>query len=331
MLFSRVLYWIEDACDWLWRGPEWLRPAVGVVLLGGLLLLLPQMYGVGYPVLAHAVDGNYARWFLLVLLAGKMLATSLTIGIGGSGGVFAPSLFVGAMGGTAFGVVVVHLFPGATAAPGRYGLIGVGAAFAGATRAAITAVIILFELTGEYTIILPLMLAIVAATVISTVLSHDTIYTRKPLRRCLDVDSAHRPSTRVAATRVATVMEPLPEPLAADTPPQDAGKALLLSANGVLPVMGTDERYHGCVTGRAVSEALTSTESSASTVGDLAQIPSRITETSTLADALHALAGAEGTGLPVLDPTSHALVGWITHRTLLTALRPSAPRTRLAA
>jgi CIC family chloride channel protein len=330
VLFSRVLYWIEDACDWLWRGPEWLRPAVGGVLLGGLLLLLPEMYGVGYPVLAHAVAGNYAFWLLLILMVGKMLATSLTIGIGGSGGVFAPSLFIGAMGGTAFGIVVAHLFPAATAAPGMYGLIGMGAAFAGATRAAITAVIILFELTGEYTIILPLMLAIVTATVVSTVLSHDTIYTRKLLRRGLDIDATHRPGTRLAATRVATVMELLPEPLAADTSLEDASKALLLSANGVLPVMGADERYHGCVTARAVSEALTSAESPAGTVGDLAQIPPRITETSTLADALHALAGAEGTGLPVLDPTRHTLVGWITHRTLLTALQPSPPTTRTA-
>jgi CIC family chloride channel protein len=330
VLFSRILYWVEDACDWLWRGPEWLRPAVGGVLLGGLLLALPQMYGVGYPVLAHAVDGDYVLWFLLVLLVGKMLATSLTIGIGGSGGVFAPSLFVGAMGGTAFGVVAHHLLPAATAAPGMYGLIGMGAAFAGATRAAITAVIILFELTGEYTIILPLMLAIVAATVVSTRLSHDTIYTRKLLRRGLDIDAAHRPANPLATTRVAAVMEQLPEPLAADTALDEASRSLLLSANGVLPVLGADQRYHGCVTVRAVSEALTSGESSARTVADLAWTPPQITEASTLADALHALAGAEGTGLPVLDPTRHALVGWITHRTLLTALRPANAATRPA-
>jgi CIC family chloride channel protein len=185
--FTRILYWIEDGCDWVWRrvvhGPEWLRPAVGGLFLGGLLLVLPEMYGVGYPVLAHAIDGRYVLWFLVILMVGKMVATSLTIGIGGSGGVFAPSLFIGAMGGTAFGMVVHQLFPAATAAPGMYGLIGMGAAFAGATRAAITAVIILFELTGEYTIILPLMLAIVAATGVSQVLSKETIYTLKLTRR----------------------------------------------------------------------------------------------------------------------------------------------------
>jgi CIC family chloride channel protein len=324
VLFSRVLYWIEDACDWLWRGPEWLRPAVGGVLLGGLLLLLPQMYGVGYPVLDHAVSGQYVLWFLVVLMAGKMLAASLTIGIGGSGGVFAPSLFIGAMGGTAFGMVVHLLFPTVTAAPGMYGLIGMGAAFAGATRAAITGVIILFELTGEYTIILPLMLAVVAATVVSSVLSGETIYTLKLTRRGLDLDAAHR-TDRLALVRVASVMEVLPEPLAADTPLEETGRAVWLSANGVLPVIGADQRYHGCVTARAVSEALAQADVDGPTAGDLALLPPKITETSSLADALHALAGAEGTGLPVLDPAGRTLVGWITHRALLSATR--MPRT----
>ncbi|MGZ6792923.1 MAG: chloride channel protein, partial [Mycobacteriales bacterium] len=88
VLFTKVLYAVEDLCDWAWRGPEWLRPGAGGLLLGLLLLALPEMYGVGYPVLQHGVDGRYALGMLLVLLAGKVVATSLTIGIGGSGGVF---------------------------------------------------------------------------------------------------------------------------------------------------------------------------------------------------------------------------------------------------
>ncbi len=84
--FIRVLYATEDLFDRLWRGPEWLRPAAGGLLLGLLLLALPEMYGVGYPVLEHAIRGHYALAFLAVLLGGKIAATSLTIGIGGSGG-----------------------------------------------------------------------------------------------------------------------------------------------------------------------------------------------------------------------------------------------------
>ena len=206
--FSRVLYLIEDGCDAFWRGPEWLRPAVGGLALGMVLLLLPQMYGVGYPVLGNAVNGRYAVAFLLVLLVGKMIATSLTIGIGGSGGVFAPSLFVGAMLGSAFGVVLDRVVPDA-GPPGAYALIGMGAVFAGAARAPITAVVIMFELTGEYSIILPMMTAIVLATGIGHSLSRDTIYTLKLRRRGvhLGVRETIAPGGRV---QVSTVMRPVP-------------------------------------------------------------------------------------------------------------------------
>ncbi len=97
LAFKTVLYWVEDLCDRLWHGrPELLRPAVGGVALGLLLLAIPQMYGVGYPVMYNAVGGHYVLWFLVILVLAKMLACSLTIGIGGSGGIFAPSLFIGA-------------------------------------------------------------------------------------------------------------------------------------------------------------------------------------------------------------------------------------------
>ncbi|REH46996.1 CIC family chloride channel protein [Kutzneria buriramensis] len=105
--------------QWAWRFPEWLRPAVGGLLLGGLLLLLPQMYGVGYPVLQNAVEGRYVLGLLVLLLVvGKIVATSLTIGIGGSGGVFAPPLFIGAMAGTAFGEIAHTPLPGIAGSPG---------------------------------------------------------------------------------------------------------------------------------------------------------------------------------------------------------------------
>jgi len=176
------------------------------------LLALPQTYGVGYPVLENAIGGRYTVGFLLVLLAGKMVATSLTIGIGGSGGVFAPSLFVGAMFGTAFGLAMHHLAPGLTGPAGAYGLVGMGAVFAGEARAPITAVIIMFELTGEYSVILPLMLAIVLATLISRMICGDSIYTRKLRRRGVHLD-APPPVNLLATTPVAEVMEPVPEPL----------------------------------------------------------------------------------------------------------------------
>ncbi len=140
-----------------------------------------------------AASGRYTIAFLALLLLGKVVACSLTIGIGGSGGVFAPSLFCGAMVGAAFGAVAQYVAPGTVGSPGAYALVGMGALFAGAARAPITAVVILFELTGEYTIILPLMLAIVLATGVSHLASHDTVYTRKLLRRGIDLEEPRAP------------------------------------------------------------------------------------------------------------------------------------------
>jgi CIC family chloride channel protein len=187
--FARVLYAVEDLCDAVWRGPEWLRPVVGGVVLGAVLLALPQLYGVGYPVLEDGLAGQYALGFLLLLVVGKMLATSLTIGIGGSGGVFAPSLFVGGLAGAAFGSVAAALFPALHLSPGAFGLVGMAAVFAGAAHAPITAVLIVFELTGNYALILPLMLAVVLATGLSHLVSDRTIYTLKLLRRGVDIDA----------------------------------------------------------------------------------------------------------------------------------------------
>ncbi|WP_253858779.1 chloride channel protein [Prauserella alba] len=324
VLFAKVLYRVEDVCDRIWRGPEWLRPAAGGVLLGGLLMLLPQLYGVGYPVLGDAIDGDYAIGFLLVLLAGKMVATSLTIGIGGSGGVFAPSLFIGAMGGTAFGLVVHALLPGVTASPGVYGLIGMGAAFAGSARAPITGVITLFEITGEYSIILPMMSTVVVATLVSRALSRDTIYTAKLRRRGIDLDARHRRG-RLPDRTVGSVMEQVPDSLPATTAPRDASELLARSGHGVLPVVDGAGTYLGCVTARAVAEVLGDPDA-VETVGDLAEVPAAITSTTNLVDALDPLADAEGTGLPVFGEDGRELVGWVTHQALLDAMRAPAAR-----
>ncbi|ANP53245.1 chloride channel protein [Streptomyces griseochromogenes] len=324
MGFARFLYLVEDACDWLWRGPEWLRPAAGGLALGLVLLALPQMYGVGYPVLEKATEGGYAVGFLLLLLVGKMLATSLTIGIGGSGGVFAPSLFIGAMLGSAYGIGVHDLMPGTAGAVGAYALIGMGAVFAGAARAPITAVVILFELTGEYSIILPLMLAIVLATATSRLLSHDTIYTLKLRRRGIDLEGP-APGTAIGGQHVGTVMEPLPSALPATTSLSDAADLLSLSGHGALPVMDDTGQYVGVVTAQAVAEALAEQQEGApALVGQLAAPPAPVTADQPLAQALRTLLSAAGTGVPVLDAEQGKPVGWLSHQSALRAVHATA-------
>ncbi|WP_292851888.1 chloride channel protein [Microbacterium sp.] len=188
-LFRYVLYAIEDLCDKVWAGrPEWARPAVGGILLGLLLLAVPQMYGVGYPVMFQALHGDYGFWLLLFFALAKIVATSLTLGIGGSGGVFAPSLFIGLMLGTAYGLVVHQLFGNAAGDPAVYAAIGMGGVFASGTRAPLTAFASVVEMTGDMSLVLPIMLTSALATVVSRSVAYGTIYTTKLLRRGQDIE-----------------------------------------------------------------------------------------------------------------------------------------------
>ncbi len=312
--FIRILYGTEDAADRIWRGPEWLRPAVGGLLLGLLLLAVPELYGVGYPPLEHAIRGGYAVWFLLLLLGGKLLATSLTIGIGGSGGVFAPSLFMGAMVGTAFGVAVPHIVPGTTALPGAYGLVGMGAVFAAAARAPITGVIIIFELTGDYRIILPLMSAVAIATGVSSLLSRDTIYTLKLRRRGVEL-LAGRGANLMRSLHVRDAMQAVPEAVDPEMPLLEVISLLGESGSEGMPLIDEDGVYRGTVSATEVEQAMRDNALDA-TAADLARETTPLRANQTLERALSALVRARS-GLPVVDDREGQVVGWITQFDLL--------------
>jgi CIC family chloride channel protein len=185
-LFTRALYKTEDLWDDI-KIPEYLKPVLGGFAIGSLGLLFPQILGVGYESITLALLGQMSWILLLALVFVKIAATSLTIGSGGSGGVFAPSLFIGAMMGGLFGHVVHHLFPSVTATSGAYSLVGMGAIVAGTTHAPITAILILFELTGTYRIILPLMMTCIISALTARQLQSESIYTMKLVRRGIDV------------------------------------------------------------------------------------------------------------------------------------------------
>jgi chloride channel protein, CIC family len=222
LAFKAVLYKTEDLCERVWKGrPEWARPAVGGIALGLLLLAIPQMYGVGYPVMYKATAGQYALWFLVVLAFAKIAACSLTIGIGGSGGVFAPSLFVGVTSGTAFGDVAPHIFGAAAGQPALYAVVAMGAVFASAARAPLTSLASVVEMTGDFALTLPVMLAVAIAAAVSRSLSYGTIYTTKLLRRGTDIDRTTL-WRALADLKIADAMRPFRPPLPVP-PPAPAG------------------------------------------------------------------------------------------------------------
>jgi CIC family chloride channel protein len=191
-LFVRSLYFVEDRFDAL-PLPLEVKPMIGGALLGVLglatvfLLDEPLIYGSGFPGMNAALGGELVWWALLLLVFGKIIATSLTLGSGGSGGVFAPSLFIGAMLGGVVGQAVNALFPGTFAGQGAYVMVGMAAVFSAAAQAPISAILILFEMTNDFRIILPLMLSCVVATFAYTLFQRESIYTAKLARRGIEM------------------------------------------------------------------------------------------------------------------------------------------------
>jgi len=182
VLFVTTLYRTEDLFDAI-PIPEYVKPILGGLIMGLFIIFLPQVFGVGYGAINEALMGQAAWYTLLALVFAKVAATSITIGGGMSGGIFAPSLFLGAMTGGAFGFLVNQLEPAMTASSGAYALVGMGGVVAAATHAPITAIIIIFELTSQYTIILPLMITCIISTLLAMALKNGNIYTIKLLRR----------------------------------------------------------------------------------------------------------------------------------------------------
>jgi CIC family chloride channel protein len=315
--FVRFLYAGEDLADRLWKWPASLRPAVGGVLLGLLLLAVPEMYGVGYPVLQLAVAGHYLILVLLGLLLAKILATSLTMWIGGSGGVFAPSLFMGAMLGSAYGAIAHQLLPDLAIAAGAYGLVGMGAVFAAGARAPITAVLIIFELTGDYRIILPLMVAVVVATALANAITKDTIYTLKLRRRGIDID-APLPSNPMGRIAVAEAMGEMPRPLSPGEPLQAIIERLAGERSELLPVIDEGGLLLGVVGAVDVEQAIGNRYGDTSAAA-LARAAPRLRSDQTLEDAVRVLGGTEDEALPVLEAVGDDVAGWLTHKGLLHA------------
>jgi CIC family chloride channel protein len=186
LVFVRTLYAAEDLFDRVPIFPP-VRTLVGGAMIGIIGIWLPQVFGVGYEAINEALHGSMVWKFMLLLVVFKIVAVSLTIGSGGSGGIFAPSLFIGAMLGGAVGTVVHTVWPASTAGAGAYALVGMGAVVAAGTHAPITAILIIFELTGSYEIILPLMISCIIATLLATRMQKASIYTLKLLRRGIDI------------------------------------------------------------------------------------------------------------------------------------------------
>ncbi|MGE5224513.1 MAG: chloride channel protein [Omnitrophica WOR_2 bacterium] len=267
--FIRLLYWVEDRFD-TWRFPDALKPAIGGLMLGGLAVLypvvlglgfvpqeeallglpslanIPHVFGSGFPVIESSLLGKLSIILLFLLIFLKPLATSLTLGSGNSGGVFAPTLFTGAALGGAFGLAIDYIAPGATAGPGAFAIVGMAAVFAGAARAPFTAIIIVFEMTEDYRMILPLMAGVVVSLLVAERLHRESIYTLKLAKRGIHLKRGQDVDV-MESVRAEEVMVRQPITVPVDLPVMLLANEFIKTGRHGFPVLNEDGSLYGVV------------------------------------------------------------------------------------
>lgn len=338
VLFSRCKYLMVDVATRVLSAahiPAWLRPAIGGLAVGLMLLAWPALYGESSLALDTILSHPLPIRELLAIAVLKIVATSLTLAVGFAGGVFAPSLFIGAALGAAFGQAFAPDQPASIAV---YGVIGMAAVFTGSARAPLTAVVLLIEMTGQYSLLLPLMLASVIATFTSKLLTRTTIYTEDLRRLGDDVDDPLN-RTFVGTRRACDLMTPVPAVLSADMSLREAASILAgatheesldsgeSTAGGgggfsALPVLSTDDerRFLGLLEASELSDVL---------AHDPSMAEQQLSSLSLRGQAVHlddgatrlldALASVNVAALPVLDAQGR-LAGWLSEKEIIHSL-----------
>lgn len=243
IVWTRGLYKIEDFFDEL-SVPEWIKPSIGGFLTGilGMFFVSYGIFGTGYEGLEMAISGDLPLKLLLILGVVKLLATALTVGSGSSGGVFAPSLYIGGMLGGVLGHFMVHL-PFAASEPFVYSLIGMAALFTGAARAPLTCIVMLPEMSENYYLFPPLMLACATSYFVSMLLMRDNIYTIKLVRRGVNVD---KPLSPLHLVHVQDVMTPITDVVSVkpETPISVVSFIMWETEHTAFPVID-EQKYYG--------------------------------------------------------------------------------------
>ena len=278
------------------------RPIVGMMALGGLALLVPEALGSGFVTVTSALNGRLPLATLLLLPAVKLIATALTLGSGGSGGLFTPSLFFGALVGGAYGWGVHSLFPELTASYGAYAAVGMAAVAAGSSHAPLSAILILFEFTGNYELVLPLMVASIVSSFVARWLYPYSVYT-EPLER-RGVELSHRmEEAALAGLRVEGLAREDHETLAPTDSYATIVERFLATKRHRLFVVGADGRLEGSVSLHDIKHALLDSEALGHVLAHDLQVP--VTLSLRADDRLHraaeAFARSDHERLPVLD------------------------------
>jgi len=313
--------------------PPYLQAAVGGAAVGLIAIELPQVLGVGYTTISSALEGNIPVLTLGLLVIAKIVATSVTIGSGGSGGVFAPSLFLGAMAGGFLGSLIHGWFPESTATSGAYALVTMGAVVAATTHAPISAIIIIFELTQTIDIIPALMVACVISSLVSQILSKDSIYTAKLRRQGVDIFSDQDPNV-LKGLFVRDVVDRKPEVIPAAANFQSVLDLVVQSDHHQFFVIGSGGKLLGAIALSEVRRLIYEADTLQHVVvaGDLVDGSHPVVhEEDDLSVVWKLFSGSEIDELAVVDPEdSHRLVGTIRNHDVIEAHNKETLRRDLA-
>ena len=320
VLFTIVLYRTEDFFNGM-RIPGYLKATVGGLALGLMGLTFPQVLGVGYGAIDQTLAQAYSWWFLLLLVAGKIVATSITIGSGGSGGIFAPSLFLGAVAGGFFGTIVHSLFPGFTATPGAYSIVGMGAVVSATTHGPLSAILILFEMTGDYKIILPLMAACIISSLVAGQLMRESIYTLKLIRKGIDIREGKEVNI-LRSIPVADVMNPQVEAVKEGLGLEALAAMIAKSKFNSFPVINDQNKLTGILSFLDYKDALDNEHLKGLIVAkDLATSELvTVSRKDNLYDAFEKISSKDFSILPVVSPDDPSqLEGVLSRRDIISA------------
>jgi len=317
--FVKLLYSLEDVADDIpMKG--WIKTPLILFLVGLMVLYFPQVYGVGYDTITQVLKGEMIWYMLLLLVPIKMLATSITLAAGGSGGIFAPSLFLGAVFGGLFGTLMNFLFPGIIISPSAYAVVGMSAMVAGTPHAPLTAFLVIFEMTGDYKLILPLMLCSILASFIASVMKRDSIYTMKLTRRGVDLSKGMEVSI-MQTTKVRDVMNHNMVVLNVSMGFNDLLQKVINANEAYYYVADNDGKYQGSFNVHDVKEILNEQSLAGLVVAkDLIPISASpsIEMDATLAQCMRKFSIYEMEELPVVDnEQSNRLIGKIGRRDII--------------
>jgi CIC family chloride channel protein len=315
--FLRLLAWGEESFASLPPSPA-IRAAVGGVFLGALGTSFPEVWGNGYDAVNLILAGRMGLLLMAALFLLKPLATSVTVGSGGLGGIFTPTLFVGAAMGGMLGDAVHGFAPGATAVPAAYALLGMAALIGATTHAPVTAVLLLFELTMDYKLVPGLMLASVLATLIARGIQPWSHYTLRLHRRGINMPR-NAAEASLVTLKVSTAMGP-PGALVGAAEPVSEALRRLREGGGVAYVVEADGRLKGRIRAMDLAGIPAQELAGVRAAGDLARPAAWVVADATLSEALPILEASGRPEIPVLGPDGK-VEGILTFRGILERLR----------